>query len=108
MSHLVCHLVCYRQNGGLAHKSIRTSQKVKQYFSVTGNNEVHSTPADLSRDFSLSEEVSHSHGACPDSDVTPGNESPGMSPGLLPSKLWACSQVNTHFSKGQTVFLCYR
>ena len=90
------------------HKSVHTSQKVKQYFSVTGNKEAQSTPADLGRDFPLSEEVSHSHGACTDSDVTPGNESPGMSPGLLPSKLWACSQVNTHFSKGQTVFLCYR
>ena len=84
------HLVCYRQNCGLAHKSIHTSQKVKQYFSVTGNKEVQSTPADLGRNFPLSEEGSHRHSVFTDSDVTPGNESPGMSPGLLPSKLWAC------------------
>ena len=77
MSHLLCHLVCYRQNCGLAHKSIHTSQKVKQYFSVTGNKEVHSTPADLGRDFPLAEEVSHSHGACTDSDVASGSKPAG-------------------------------
>ena len=51
--------------------------KVKQCFSVTGNKEVQSTPADLSRDFSLSEEVSHSHGACTDSDVASGSKPAG-------------------------------
>ena len=77
MSHLVCDLVCYRQNGGLAHKSMHTSQKVKQYFSVTGNKEIQSTPADLGRDFPLSEEVSRSHGACTDSDVASGSKPDG-------------------------------
>ena len=77
MSHLVCHLVCYHQNCGLAHKSIHTFQKVKQYFSVTGNKEVQSTLADLLRDFPLSEEVSHSHGACTDSDVASGSKPAG-------------------------------
>ena len=78
MSHLVCHQVCYRENCGLAHKSIHTSQKVKQYFSVTGNKEVQSTPADLGRDFPLSEEVSHSHGACTDSDGASGSKYAGQ------------------------------
>ena len=77
MSHLVCHLVCYHQNGGLAHKSIHTSQKVKQYFSVIGNKEIQLTPADLGRDFPLSEEVSHSHGACTYSDVASGSKPAG-------------------------------
>ena len=40
-------LVSDMQNGVIAHKSIHTSQKVKQYFSVTGNKEIQSTPADL-------------------------------------------------------------
>ena len=77
MSYLVCHLVCYCQNYWLAHKSIHTSQKVKQYFSVTGNKEVQSTPADLGRDFPLSEEGSNSHGACTDSNVASGSKYAG-------------------------------
>ena len=39
-------LVSDMQNGVIAHKSIHTSQKVKQYFSVTGYKEIQSTPAD--------------------------------------------------------------
>ena len=97
-------------NGIIAHKSIHTSQKASWYCSITITEVLLVKPTGLSidRDFPLSEEGSCSHSVFIDSDVIPGNESPGMSPGLLPSKWWACSQVNTHFSKGQTVFLCYR
>ena len=70
-------LVSDMQNGVIAHKSIHTSQKVKQYFSVTGNKEIQSTPADLGRDFTLSEEVSHSHRACTDLDVASGSKPAG-------------------------------
>ena len=103
-------LVSDMQNGIIAHKSIHTSQKASWYCSITITEVllVKSTGLSIDRNFPLSEEGSCSHSVFIDSDVIPGNESPGMSPGLLPSKWWACSQVNTHISKGQTVFLCYR
>ena len=89
------------------HRSVHTSQKASWYFSIT-ITAVKPASLSIDRSFPLSEEGSCSHFVFTGSDVTPGNESPSMSPGLLPSKLLACSQVNTHFSKGQTVFLCYR
>ena len=74
------------QNGIIAHKSIHTSQKASWYFSITVTEWVLVKPAGLSidRNFPLSEDGSHSHSVFTDSDVTQGNESPGMSPGLLP------------------------
>ena len=99
-------LVSDIQNGIIAHKSIHTSQKASWYFSITITEVLDVKPAGLSIDknFPLSEEGSCSHFVFTGSDVTPGNESPGMSPGLLPSKLLACSQVNTHFSKVRQCF----
>ena len=94
------------QNGIIAHKSIHTSQKASWYFSITITEVLLVKPASLSidRNFPLSEEGSRSHFVFTGSDVTPGNESPGMSPGLVPSKLLAGSQVNTHFSKVKQCF----
>ena len=99
-------LVSDMQNLIIAHKSIHTSQKASWYFSITVTEVLLVKPASLSidRHFPLSEEGSHSHFVFTGSDVTPGNESPSMSPGLLPSKLLACSQVNTHFSKVKQCF----
>ena len=91
------------QNGIIAHKSIHTSQKASWYFSIT-ITAVKPASLSIDRSFPLSEEGSCSHSVFTDSDVTPENESPGMSPGLLPSKLLACSQVNTHFSKVKQYF----
>ena len=99
-------LVSDMQNGITAHKSIHTSQKASCYFSITVTEWELVKPASLSidRSFPLSEEGSCSHFVFTGSDVTPGNESPGMSPGLLLSKLLACSQVNTHFLKVKQYF----
>ena len=91
------------QNGITAHKSIHTSQKASWYFSIT-ITAVKPASLSIDRSFPLFEEGSCSHFVFTGSDVTPGNESPGMSPGLLPSKLLACSQFNTHFSKVKQYF----
>ena len=73
-----------------AHKSILTSQRASWYFSITVTEWVVVKPADLSidRNSPLSEEGSGSHSVFTNSDVTPGNESPGM----LLSELSTCSQ----------------